>query len=209
MKEYITVSEASYAEYTEKHSRFLAAVYPCETEEQAIGMIRKVRAEHWGAKHHCYAFSVECGAIRRFSDDGEPHGTAGKPIFDVMEGSRLNNVLIVVTRYFGGVLLGTGGLARAYSKAAKDAVEKAVKAIMTPCTVLVTVCSYSDREYLQSRIEEAGGVLEKTDFASEVTLTYHLETAVVPDFLARLREGFSNKITAEIIAERLCPVRRE
>ncbi len=206
MQEYITVLREARAEYTEKHSRFLAALTPCESEEQAAALLRDVRSRYWDAKHHCYAYSLADGT-RRFSDDGEPHGTAGKPILEVLEGSGLTNVLLVVTRYFGGVLLGTGGLVRAYSKAAKDAVNAAERAKMTPCTVLRTRCPYADHDRLIKLIEAAGGVPENTEFADEVTLIYHLQSGAVPDFLDRLCEGFAAKITAEPVAETLCPVK--
>ncbi|MBQ7726583.1 MAG: YigZ family protein, partial [Clostridia bacterium] len=148
MEEYITVSGQSTGEYSEKHSRFLAALFPCETEEQAAEILSQIRSERWDARHHCYAYCVNGGAVKRFSDDGEPHGTAGKPILEVVEAGGFTNVLLVVTRYFGGVLLGTGGLVRAYTAAAKEAVAAAKPVKMTLCRVYNTVCSYADHEKL-------------------------------------------------------------
>ena len=115
MDGFVTVLEETTAEYTEKRSRFIATLYPCDTEEKAAEFINKMRSEYWDARHNCFAYSVENGAVKRFSDDGEPHGTAGKPILEVIEGAGITNTVIVVTRYFGGVLLGTGGLVRAYT----------------------------------------------------------------------------------------------
>ena len=105
---YITVVGETAAEYTEKRSRFIATLKHCKTEEEAAEFINALKSKYWDARHNCYAYSVENGALKRFSDDGEPHGTAGNPILSVIEGASITNVCIVVTRYFGGVLLGTG-----------------------------------------------------------------------------------------------------
>ena len=124
MKAYTTVLGASEAEFTEKKSRFIGRCFPVETEDEAFAVIADVKKRHWDATHNCYAFIVgENGLTQRFSDDGEPSGTAGMPILDVIKQKGLTNTLIVVTRYFGGILLGAGGLVRAYSKAAASAVD--------------------------------------------------------------------------------------
>ena len=168
MDGFVTVSEETTAEYTEKRSRFIATLYPCDTEEKAAEFINKMRYEYWDARHNCFAYSVENGAVKRFSDDGEPHGTAGKPILEVIEGAGITNTVIVVTRYFGGVLLGTGGLVRAYTKAAKDAIDLSQRVLMTPCNVFSCSCSYSDRERLVKLIEDCGGTVEDTLYTAEV-----------------------------------------
>ena len=114
MKAYTTVLGASEAEFTEKKSRFIGRCFPVETEDEAFAVIADVKKRHWDATHNCYAFIVgENGLTQRFSDDGEPSGTAGMPILDVIKQKGLTNTLIVVTRYFGGILLGAGGLVRA------------------------------------------------------------------------------------------------
>ena len=111
---YITVIGQTEAEYTEKRSRFIATLKHCETEEAAAEFISALKAKYWDARHNCYAYSVENGALKRFSDDGEPQGTAGKPMLEILKGAALYDVCAVVTRYFGGTLLGTGRLVRAY-----------------------------------------------------------------------------------------------
>ena len=112
------------AEIIEKKSRFIGAVYEIHSEEEAQSILEAVRKEYWDARHNCYAYVVgDAGQIKRFSDDKEPQGTAGKPILEVLQANNLTNTLIIVTRYFGGILLGTGGLTRAYSKAAADGVK--------------------------------------------------------------------------------------
>lgn len=121
MSEYYIVSEYGQGEIIEKKSRFIAHVYPIESEEEALTYIEQIKKKYWDARHNCFAFALGANnEIQRFSDDGEPQGTAGKPILEVLSGKDVHNTLIVVTRYFGGTLLGTGGLVRAYGGAAKE-----------------------------------------------------------------------------------------
>ena len=116
MKPYKSVKQCSEAEYTVNRSRFIGRCFPVDSEEAALCLLSDIRKRHWDATHNCFAYRIgETAAAARFSDDGEPGGTAGKPIMDVLTGKGLTNVLCVVTRYFGGILLGAGGLVRAYS----------------------------------------------------------------------------------------------
>lgn len=207
MDGFVTVAGETTAEYTEKRSRFIATLCPCDTEEKAAEFINKMRSEYWDARHNCFAYSVGGGAVKRFSDDGEPHGTAGKPILEVIEGAGITNTVIVVTRYFGGVLLGTGGLVRAYTKAAKDAVDLSERVLMTPCTVFSCSCSYSDRERLVKLIEDCGGTLEDTLYTAEVELKFYISKEKSEQFLKKLCETFSARLSAQITGTRLCPVR--
>lgn len=118
---YKIVYESGQGEIVEKKSRFIAHVFPISTEEEALGYIEKLKKEYWDARHNCYAYVIGGKQeLQRFSDDGEPSGTAGKPILEVLLGEDIHNALVVVTRYFGGTLLGTGGLVRAYSAATKE-----------------------------------------------------------------------------------------
>lgn len=121
LEQYRTVYEGGEGEITEKKSRFIATVYPVESEEEALAFLEEMKKKYWDARHNCYVYSI--GMNREFtrcSDDGEPSGTAGRPMLDVILGEDIYNVAVVVTRYFGGVLLGTGGLVRAYSKAVQE-----------------------------------------------------------------------------------------
>lgn len=118
--QYHTIESGAAGELVEKKSRFISCVEPVESEEEAYDLIEQVKKKHYNARHNCFAFSVgEAMPLLRFSDDGEPQGTAGKPILEVITGAGLTNIVIVVTRYFGGTLLGTGGLVRAYTEAAR------------------------------------------------------------------------------------------
>jgi len=205
MGKYLTVFEESQAEFVEKRSRFIATLRHVETEEQAQSFIDEMRSKYWDARHNCFAYSIAGGSLSRFSDDGEPHGTAGKPILDVITGSEITDVAIVVTRYFGGVLLGTGGLVRAYSKSAKDAVLNAKIAEMIPCTVFETECDYTDHKRLVSLIETANGKISNTDFTDKVKLTYMLRDEDVENFLPDLSETFSARLVASELEKTLCP----
>ncbi len=127
--DYKIVYQGGSAEIVEKKSRFIADVFPVSSEEEALRQLEKVRKQYWDARHHCWASVTGEGQVReRCSDDGEPAGTAGKPILEVIRGERLCNVLVVVTRYFGGTLLGAGGLVRAYTQAARRGIEESVAA---------------------------------------------------------------------------------
>ncbi len=124
MQSYVTIYQGGEGEVVEKKSRFIAQVFPVETEEEAAGIIEETKKKYWDARHNCYAFVLGAGGeISRCSDDGEPSGTAGRPILEVILGKGLRNVLVIVTRYFGGTLLGTGGLVRAYSAATQAGIE--------------------------------------------------------------------------------------
>ena len=206
MESYITVSGESVGEYSEKRSRFIATLRHTETEEQAAAFLAEMRSKYWDARHNCYAYSMSGGTLKRFSDDGEPHGTAGKPILDIIDGSGLTDIMIVVTRYFGGVLLGTGGLVRAYSAAASEAVANANRVKMTPCTVYKASCGYSELERLTKLIGDCGGSLENTVYTENVELEFYLEISCCEDFLLKLKETFAARITAEEITQKMLGV---
>ena len=127
LPEYRTIYQGGEDEIVEKKSRFIATVIPVENEEEALEFIEKTKKKYWDARHNCFAYVIgERGQLQRCSDDGEPNGTAGKPLRDVLLGNELRNVAVVVTRYFGGTLLGTGGLVRAYSQAVKSGLRASV-----------------------------------------------------------------------------------
>lgn len=195
MDAYLTVTRESHAEYDEKRSRFLAVLIPCETEEQVTEKLAALRTKYWDARHNVYAYILKNGASR-FSDDGEPHGTAGKPVLDVLSGSGLTDVLMVVTRYFGGVLLGTGGLVRAYSTAARGAVEAAEIVRMCPCTGFIINCPYPDHQRLIRLIEDHGGNVTDTEFAADISVKFMLQAKDIEPFTDALRETFSARLEA-------------
>ncbi|MBQ8531815.1 MAG: YigZ family protein [Clostridia bacterium] len=203
MDKYVTVLGEAVAEYTEKRSKFIATVRHCETEEEALEFLDEMRTRYWDARHNVFAYSIK--GQGRFSDDGEPHGTAGKPVFDVINGEGVTDLAVVVTRYFGGVLLGTGGLVRAYSKSAKDALENAKKAEMIPCMVFETVCEYTDHGKLLNLIEAQGGIIEQSNFTDKVVLRYSLRDGDTDPYMKKLSETFSARLKAEEIGRKTVP----
>ncbi len=205
MEKYLTATGETVAEYTEKRSKFIATLRHCESEEEALLFIEEMRSKYWDARHNVFAYSVNKGKTCRFSDDGEPHGTAGKPILDVISGSGVTDIAIVVTRYFGGILLGTGGLVRAYSKSAKDALSAASVAEMVPCSVLETRCDYTDHQKLLKLIEESSGKIENSEFTEQITLTYVLKDTDIERFNEKLSENFSARLNAKVIENKIFP----
>ncbi len=205
MSNYFTIEKDAQAEFVEKRSRFIANVRKCENEAEALAFLEEMRSKYWDARHNCFAYIVDKGKTARFSDDGEPHGTAGKPILDVLQGSGLVNMAVVVTRYFGGVLLGTGGLVRAYSKSAKDGLEAAGKVEMVLCAIYNIMCAYSDHAKLQNLLENSGANIESTEFTDKVSITYALKEEDIEPFEAKLTEFFAARLISEKIGEKIVP----
>jgi uncharacterized YigZ family protein len=158
-----------------------------ETEEEALAKIQEMKKQHYDATHNCWAYVIRDGAMR-FSDDGEPGGTAGNPMMQGLQRENLYNVVCVVTRYFGGVLLGAGGLVRAYTKGAKIAIDAAGKSMKRVWTVLYVPCPYTYYERVKLEIEAFGGILRNTEFGAEVDLEILLPEAQVAPFMERLTD---------------------
>ncbi len=205
MEGYLTVNGEGIGEYEEKRSRFIGRIAHVETEEEAFAFIEKVRAENREARHNVHAFVLKDSSFSRFSDDGEPHSTAGKPVLDVINGAKLKNVCVVVTRYFGGILLGTGGLCRAYSTAAKECINNANIVNMKPCANLETVCDYQQYNRLEPLILKSGGKIVNVNYGENVTVNYNFENEKVESFLNNLVETFGGKLTAKKINEFFAP----
>ena len=201
MKAYTTVLGASEAEFTEKKSRFIGRCFPVETEDEAFAVIADVKKRHWDATHNCYAFIVgENGLTQRFSDDGEPSGTAGMPILDVIKQKGLTNTLIVVTRYFGGILLGAGGLVRAYSKAAASAVDCADMVRVEPAAVMTVEIDYSRYGALEGYIRQRASV-DEVLFSDVVSIRALVPTGDVEAFIADITERTDGRAKTERIGE--------
>lgn len=187
MDEYLVPSEYGEDEFIEKKSRFIGRIWPAETEEEALARIQEMKKKHYDATHNCWAYIIRDGAVR-FSDDGEPGGTAGMPMLQVLQREGLYNVACVVTRYFGGILLGAGGLVRAYTKGAKIAVDAAGKSMKRVWTVLYVPCPYSFYERVRLEAEGFGGIVRKADFGAEVELELLFPEAKTQEFLDRLTD---------------------
>lgn len=162
--------------YEEKRSRFVASVAPVHTEEEAVAFIREVRSRGWDARHHCHAFALDDAvSIRRSSDDGEPSGTAGVPILEVLNKQGLTNTVIVVSRWFGGVLLGAAGLLRAYGKAASLGVADAGIQVVKTCFQTTLVMEYTLSGKLEHHLAQAGYLTGETEYGADVRMHVFLE----------------------------------
>ena len=199
MNEYLVPAGAGEAEFTEKRSRFLGHVFPVETEEEARARIEQVKKRHHDARHNCWCFRLKENGAERYSDDGEPQGTAGQPMLNVFLKEEVTNVLCVVTRYFGGILLGAGGLTRAYGSTAKLALDAAGISRMRLWAVLAVPCSYSLYERMRLLVEKSGGAVESADFGADVVLTVLLPAEDVDAFQAQVTELSAG--TAEVLVE--------
>ena len=210
MEGYLVPTGYGEDEFTEKRSRFIGRIWLAETEEEALSKIQEMKKQHYDATHNCWAYIIHGGAVR-FSDDGEPGGTAGMPMLQVLQREGLNNVVCVVTRYFGGILLGAGGLVRAYTKGAKIAVDAAGKSIKRVWTVLYAPCPYSFYERVKLEIEAFGGILRSTDFGAEVDMEILFPQANAQLFLNRLTDLTSGTVEGMEIGQeyRALPIRKE
>lgn len=187
MDEYLVPSKFGEDEFVEKKSRFIGRIWPVETEAEALYHIQEMKKRHYDATHNCWAYIIKDGPTR-FSDDGEPGGTAGMPMVQVLQREELFNVVCVVTRYFGGILLGAGGLVRAYTKGAKIAVDAAGKSMKRVWTALYVPCPYSYYERVKLETAAFGGILRNTQFGAEVELEILVPEAQTQPFLNRLTD---------------------
>ena len=172
--EYITVRQEGRAEFVEKKSRFIGSCRPVKTEEEALAFVAQIKSEFWDASHNVYAYILREGGIQRFSDDGEPQGTAGIPVIDTLKKAGVVDAVVVATRYFGGILLGGGGLIRAYSHTASIALEAAEKVRMKDCLLLELCCGYDHYGRVQNLVPACGGMIDGTEFTDQVKLKLHL-----------------------------------
>ena len=202
MKEYKTVELEGSDEFIEKKSRFIGYVCPVKTQAEATEFISKIKSKHWDATHNVSAYVLRENNIQRSSDDGEPSGTAGVPVLDVLLKEKLVDVCVVVTRYFGGILLGAGGLIRAYSHGSKIAVESGNIITMSLCKVFTVSVDYSFYERLNILLSSVKANIENTEFADNVKVTFSIK-AELKDFLqSRLTEQSNGKYLINEIGEK-------
>jgi uncharacterized YigZ family protein len=185
---YLTIQKQAQAEFTESRSRFIGTIAPVKTEAEALAFIAALKKQYWDAKHNVYAYVLREERISRSTDDGEPQGTAGAPVLEVLQKQGLTDCVVVVTRYFGGILLGTGGLVRAYSKSASLAVAASGLLRRRLCAEGRVICDYADYGRVQPLVMEFGGVVDDTVFEDAVTLKFHLPLEREPPFQKQLTE---------------------
>lgn len=204
-QDYKTVSAAADAELTEKRSRFIGYCKPVATEQEATDFISQIRSKHWDARHNVYAYSLREGNIKRYSDDGEPSGTAGMPVLETITKNEIYDVCIVVTRYFGGVLLGTGGLVRAYSQSAKLALEAGQVVLMENCAVCTVHCSYNQYGKLASLITEAASAPDDVAYAADVAISFHIKPEILPRLSKKIADATAGEVTIQVENEKYFP----
>ena len=198
LTEYKTINEGGIGEKTEKKSRFIATVRPIETEEDALAFLEEMKKKYWDARHNCYAYSV--GTNREFtrcSDDGEPSGTAGRPMLDVILGEEIYNVAVVVTRYFGGVLLGTGGLVRAYSKAVQEGLAASTVILKQKGIVLQITTDYTGIGKIQYIAGERSLPILDSEYTDRVVLKLLVPVQEIGSVEKAITEGTNGRAQLE------------
>lgn len=206
MKEYRTIEIENSDEFIEKKSRFIGYVKPVKTQAEATEFISQIKSKHWDATHNVSAYVLRENNIQRSSDDGEPSGTAGVPVLDVLLKENLVDVCVVVTRYFGGTLLGAGGLIRAYSHGSKIAVESGNIITMASCKIASVSVDYPFYDRLNIMLNDANANIEATDFTDNVKVTFSIKADCLDALSDKLTEQSNGKYSFEIIGEKFAKV---
>ena len=193
MTEYYIPTASSETEFVEKRSRFIGHVWRVESEEEARARIEETRKKHYDARHNCWCYIIKDGPVR-YSDDGEPQGTAGQPMLNVFQREGVVNVCCVVTRYFGGILLGAGGLVRAYTQSAKNALDAAGISVVRRWVTMEVPCSYAQFEAMRREISAFGGVVEGVDYGSDVVLSALLPEERAEKFAAHVLDATAGTV---------------
>ncbi len=205
MSEEYVPAGAGEAEFTEKRSRFLGHVRPVNSEEEARSFIAAVKKEYYDARHNCWCYALR-GGPERYSDDGEPQGSAGLPMLEVFRRAGVSDFVCVVTRYFGGVLLGTGGLLRAYTRSAKDALDAAGLAVLQRCALVELGCSYAAAERMKLELAACGGAVSEVDYGAQVLIRGRLPAEQAAAFQARIFDLSGGSVLPTITGEELLPI---
>lgn len=206
MSEYFIPADAGEAEFVEKRSSFLGHVRYVETEDEAKAFVTEMKKKFYDARHNCWCYIIKDGAVR-YSDDGEPQGTAGIPMLEVLKREGVTNVVCVVTRYFGGVLLGTGGLLRAYTKSAKDALDAAGICVVRRWVKAEIACSYAMLERLKTECTAIGGVVADIEYSADVCLKLLLPEDKADAFSQRTADVTAGTSALKITGEEFKPVK--
>lgn len=188
---FITIGEESTCEFEEKKSVFIASAFVVQSAEDAENAVLKIKKMYPDATHHCYAYALKSGSYRRFNDDGEPSGTAGMPILNVIERLSLSNTLVVVTRYFGGIKLGAGGLVRAYSTAAAQVLTKAGKSVYVKGSTGTVDVDYDDYSMVERYLNSKNVKVENKIFGNgvEMTVTTSLDWNIIENDITDMCRG--------------------
>ena len=202
VEHYKIIYEGGEGELVEKKSRFIAQIAPVKTEEEALAFVEEIRRQHWNARHHCYAYIIgERGQTARCSDDGEPSQTAGKPKMDVLEGEELHDVCAVVTRYFGGTLLGTGGLVRAYSGALKEGLKNCVAVEKRLGVQMEAEADYNHVGKLQYIAAQEGIDILESRYTDRAVFVFLVPVSMEERFRTKITEGTNGRAQIRRIKE--------
>ena len=206
MTRVVTLAGEGSGTYTDRRSEFIGTARPVADEAEAMAFVAAVKKRHPDARHNVFAYILRGGAVKRYSDDGEPQGSAGMPVLDVLEKNGLDGVVVVVTRYFGGILLGTGGLVRAYSGAASAAVADAGVVTLGPCACLEVRMNYNDNNRTAGEIRRLGATVTGTEFGADVTLSLTVREEDRDALCARLTELTAGRAMIRQTGTVLAPV---
>ena len=209
MSEYLVPYQDAESEFTEKRSRFITHLWRVESEEEARARIGEMKKKYYDARHNCWCYLLQEGGVVRYSDDGEPQGTAGQPMLNVFQRQGVVNVCCVVTRYFGGILLGVGGLTRAYTKGAKDGLDAAGIARMSRWTLWEVECTYPLFERMKLEIAACGGVVRSVDYGADILLRAAFPAGGAEAFAPRLTELSAGSLAMLEAGEEFLPGARE
>jgi len=209
VSEYLVPFEDAESEFTEKRSRFISHIWRVETEAEARARIEETKKRYYDARHNCWCYLIRQGGVVRYSDDGEPQGTAGQTMLNVFTREEVTNVCCVVTRYFGGILLGAGGLTRAYTKGAKDALDAAGISRMSLWTLWDIPCSYPLYERVKLEVEACGGVIRSADYGADILLRGAFPAGGAERFAPRLTELSAGSLAMTAAGEEFLPGPRE
>lgn len=202
MQEYKTVEKAADDYFIEKKSRFIGYVKPVKTQDEAVSFINEIKSKHWDATHNVYAYVLRDNNIQRYSDDGEPGGTAGMPVLDVILKENVVDVCVVATRYFGGTLIGAGGLVRAYSHTSKIALEAGNIITMAECSVLETTVDYSFYDKLNNLLTSFGANIINTEYADLVKVTLSVKADKENELKNKLTDLSNGKYSLTFITSK-------
>lgn len=209
MDGYLVPFEAGESAFVEKRSRFISHLWRVESEAEARRCIEEMKKTYYDARHNCWCYLLREGGVVRYSDDGEPQGTAGQPMLNVLQREAVVNVCCVVTRYFGGILLGAGGLTRAYARGAKDALDAAGVTRMSLWTLWDVPCTYPLFERVKLEVAACGGVVRETAYGADITLRAAFPAGGAERFAPRLTELSAGGLTMAAAGEEFLPGPRE
>ena len=199
---YTTLEREASAELIEKKSVFIGHAKHTADDSEALEFIERIRSEHADATHNVFAYYLRGGAMARYSDDGEPQGTSGPPVLDVIKKSGCDDCTVVVTRYFGGTLLGAGGLVRAYSAAAKRALDAAHIVTFVKYFAYTLNVDYGDYSKLTFELERADAIIDSSDFSDKVSVGFALEASRADAVIGRIRELSGGRLIPTVLGER-------